>query len=285
MTDVDQLRAFHEEEAPYTLPLPTDAMEWKRLDDMHEAMNVYFGHKLSDAPIPNDITQILEIGCGSGAWAIQAAQTYPHAIVTAVDLSPLPDRPIPDNIKFQKLDITQALPFPPASFDVVHARYLFLHLSNWENVLQRVSSLLKPGGWLLLEDIDHMLFQENGEVNVGPNIQEFYRIYYEVYTPSRGVDYIVGSRMEEILKKMNLFSEVNAVKIKCPFDGRSEDPRIRDLGLAMGEFFRRGYRALSPKFIACGITPEIHQGLFDELDDPERSVYNNLFVISSRKAA
>lgn len=282
MSDVDQPRSFHEEPAPYTLPLPNDVWEWKRLDDMHEAMDVYFGRKLSYAPIETNVKQILEIGCGSGAWAIQAAQTYLNATVTAIDLSPLPSRPIPENIKFQKLDITKTLPFEPTSFDIVHARYLFLHLSEWEAVLRRVIALLKPGGWLLLEDIDHMLFQENGEVNVGPNIQEFYRIYYR-YASARKVDYIVGSRMEEVLNNMDQFSEVNAVKIKCPFGGNSEDPTARDLGLAMGEFFRRGYRAVSPKFVASGLTREVHEGLFKELDDPARSIYNNLFVLCSRK--
>jgi hypothetical protein len=43
---------------------------------------------------------------------------------------------------------------PEATFDVVHARLLLEHLPPRKQVLQRLISALKPGGWILIEDLD-----------------------------------------------------------------------------------------------------------------------------------
>ena len=39
-------------------------------------------------------------------------------------------------------------------YDVVHARYVLLHLKEWEVVLKKLADSLKPGGWLFIEDPD-----------------------------------------------------------------------------------------------------------------------------------
>ncbi|KAG5352453.1 hypothetical protein C0989_002163 [Termitomyces sp. Mn162] len=99
-----------------------------RLDEMHKGIDIYLGHKLSLGPDVYNVEKILEIGCGSCAWAIQAAEVYPEAIVNAIDKSALPPRPLPSNIRFMQLDVTESLPFEPASFDIIHARYVFVHV-------------------------------------------------------------------------------------------------------------------------------------------------------------
>jgi len=40
------------------------------------------------------------------------------------------------------------------SFDLVHARYVLLHLKEWEVVLKKLADSLRPGGWLFIEDPD-----------------------------------------------------------------------------------------------------------------------------------
>jgi hypothetical protein len=43
---------------------------------------------------------------------------------------------------------------PESSFDLIHARLLFEHLPPREQVLERLVRSLKPGGWMLIEDLD-----------------------------------------------------------------------------------------------------------------------------------
>lgn len=36
--------------------------------------------------------------------------------------------PLPSNIKFLRADVLEPLPFEPESFDIIHARFVFLHV-------------------------------------------------------------------------------------------------------------------------------------------------------------
>ncbi|KAF5382052.1 hypothetical protein D9615_004191 [Tricholomella constricta] len=316
MSTVDpQARSFQEGPATYMLPVSpsliylhfpslsqsshqNDAQEWNRLDEMHKGIDAFLGHKLSYAPLSEDAKRILEIGwaphnflislahsltyrSGSGAWAIQAAETYPDATVTAVDLSPLPPRPLPKNVTFLKLNIVEEeLPFEPASFDIIHTRFLLTHLPKWEDVVQRVTALLKPGGWLLVEDIDHIALDDNG--GAGPGVQKFYNIYH-AFAATQNVDHMVGSKLEGTLKRLNLFSIVNGIEVKCPFHGGSNDPSLHALGRTMRKSLITVYKDLNPRLVAAGLTPEVQQGFFQEAGDRARGLYVKLYMTWSRK--
>src|SRR5205814_1252413 len=43
---------------------------------------------------------------------------------------------------------------PEAAFDLTHARAVLTHLPERWQALQRMVSALKPGGWLLVEEVD-----------------------------------------------------------------------------------------------------------------------------------
>lgn len=43
---------------------------------------------------------------------------------------------------------------PEAAFDLVHARYVLIHLPHADRALERMLSALKPGGYLVLEEPD-----------------------------------------------------------------------------------------------------------------------------------
>jgi methylase of polypeptide subunit release factors len=65
--------------------MPTDEKEQDRLDMHHEIMLQLLGGKLHLAPIDTP-QKILDIGTGTGIWAIDAADTYPSAEVVGTDL-------------------------------------------------------------------------------------------------------------------------------------------------------------------------------------------------------
>lgn len=121
-----------------------------RLDELHAGLTAFFDGHLSLAPLESlKPTNILELGSGSGAWyareattieimfcvgsldnprAIQAARQFPDARITAVDIAPMPERDVPSNIHFRKMDITKRLPFNSEGYDVVHARFVMMHV-------------------------------------------------------------------------------------------------------------------------------------------------------------
>jgi len=47
-----------------------------------------------------------------------------------------------------------ANPIEPSSYDLVHARNLLMHLPDPKAALQRLYAAVRPGGWLMVEDVD-----------------------------------------------------------------------------------------------------------------------------------
>ncbi|KAF7374740.1 S-adenosyl-L-methionine-dependent methyltransferase [Mycena sanguinolenta] len=161
---------------------PTSDIE--RLDTMHNTIARYFGRELGPAPLDGmHPSKIMELGCGTGAWAIQAAKQFPDAQVVAVDQSPLPDRILPPNLKFHRADVTQKLGFEDETFDIVHARFLMAYVVDGPDALLRASRLVKPGGLLLIEDADWTSLAESG----GPATRQALYKYKEIQD-RRGVD-------------------------------------------------------------------------------------------------
>ncbi|KAF8515542.1 S-adenosyl-L-methionine-dependent methyltransferase [Gautieria morchelliformis] len=203
------------------------------LDATHEAIKFYLGGRLSLAPLEKSTSpmSILDMGCGSGAWAIQAAEQFPDADVLAVDLCMLPSRPLPPNLRFQILDLTKPFPFESQSFDIVHASFVFHHLPTYEEVLNRAMQLLKPGGWLLLDDGETGCRDEPGHEVARKIIQEF--MERKKINPR-----VTASAVQGIIESSGLFSEVNVRNVIFPIS-RDQDPHLETGLLPMVELYRK----------------------------------------------
>ncbi|KAJ4486947.1 S-adenosyl-L-methionine-dependent methyltransferase [Lentinula lateritia] len=268
-------------QAPYPLPTSSRGVERRRLDDMHHGIARYL-KRLTYAPL-NNPTRILELGSGTGAWSVEAAETFPSAEVVAADMSPLPETlNVPPNLTFKQMNFLDPFAFHPGSFDVVHMRFVMIHLPNPDVYIHRLASLLRPGGWLLLEDVNHTLLDANRPV--GPGVQALYRGYRE-YMHKQGVDPQVGAQLKNMLERSKEFSEVKEVVIPCYMNPRStEDPALQDLGEILKYSIDGVYVGIMEKVgPAGGITPEILRGWRREVNDPERDLRIDMHLTWSKK--
>jgi SAM-dependent methyltransferase len=99
---------------------------------------------------PQPDWRCLEIGAGAGTVAEWLARTCPEGQVVAADIDPrfLTER---ENLQVVRHDITVD-DFPEKSFDLIHARYVFVHLPSRERLIHEMARWLAPGGWLILEE-------------------------------------------------------------------------------------------------------------------------------------
>lgn len=68
--------------------MPNDESESDRLDLTHQMLKIVLGNKIALAPIGEKPVRILDIGTGTGIWAIEMADEYPSAEIIGTDLSP-----------------------------------------------------------------------------------------------------------------------------------------------------------------------------------------------------
>jgi SAM-dependent methyltransferase len=124
------------QDADRVAPLPPNA--WLRFDVVSRML-------------PPAITEVLEIGCGQGAFAVRLAQRYtylglePDATSFAVAqrrIKEMGGRGEVRNIALAELDA--------GSFDMVCAFEVLEHIENDEAALVEWTTRLRPGGWLLL---------------------------------------------------------------------------------------------------------------------------------------
>ncbi len=108
----------------------------------------------------HDGARVLDVGCGTGLLTVRIAHAHPALQVTGIDAS----RPMikvanrkrsSDNCHFQQA-LGEDLPFQDAHFDLVSSALFFHHVDRElkQQTLQEIRRVLKPGGELLIADMD-----------------------------------------------------------------------------------------------------------------------------------
>jgi SAM-dependent methyltransferase len=104
---------------------------------------------------------VLDAGSGIGEVALLlGSRVGPDGAIVGVDLSAeLVERAQAraegvGNVEYQVGDIT-SLPFTDASFDAVYSERVFLHLSSPQAAMTELFQVLRPGGRLLIVDLDN----------------------------------------------------------------------------------------------------------------------------------
>lgn len=97
----------------------------------------------------------LEIGAGGGTVAgWMCEQAAPTGEVLAIDLDTRFVERLPHaNLEVRKHDVSTGLP-DDRRYDLIHGRLVLEHVPNRSEVVTQLIGALKPGGWILLEDVD-----------------------------------------------------------------------------------------------------------------------------------
>lgn len=105
-------------------------------------------------------SRVLEIGCGSGAYALHLAAATGSSIL-GVDINQAGirnasslacDRRLDSRVSFELCDVTKPLPFADQAFDAAFANDVLCHIPTRPALLREIFRILKPRGRLLFSD-------------------------------------------------------------------------------------------------------------------------------------
>jgi ubiquinone/menaquinone biosynthesis C-methylase UbiE len=128
---------------------------------LHDQADTLAGLLHHDSCFPPGST-VLEAGCGVGAQTVYLARNSPQARIISIDISPVSlekaqaivEKEGIANARFQTADLFD-LPFANASFDHVFVCFVLEHLKEPVRALEKLRTVLKPGGTITVIEGDH----------------------------------------------------------------------------------------------------------------------------------
>ena len=190
----------------------------------------------------------LEVGCGAGSiaqWLAARVGETGHVLATDLDTRFLDGHGLA-NLEVRTHNIVTD-PLDEAAFDLIHARAVLVHLPDRQHVLERLVGALRPGGWLLIEDVDFggstasMLSQY---VTAAPPSQAAMERIYQAFGTvfaANGADPSYGSRLPNTLAGAGLTRV--AAELHAPVvSGGSE------------QWTRGSAEQLAERLVATGVT-------------------------------
>ncbi|KAL2831418.1 S-adenosyl-L-methionine-dependent methyltransferase [Aspergillus cavernicola] len=207
--------------------IPEDEQEQERLDMQHEICLITMDRKLYLSPLPAEVQNVLDIGTGTGIWAIDFADQHPISSVIGTDLSPIQPSWIPPNCKFEIDDYEQPWTFSQ-NFDFIHGRMLAGSIGDADALFKQAYDRLTPGGWFELQDFLFPVRADDGTMD-GTPFETLNSKMLEALSLI-GRDGRLADRFKKVMID-NGFENVAEVRYKWPQNGWPKDKHLKSIGL------------------------------------------------------
>ncbi|MCE7977141.1 MAG: methyltransferase domain-containing protein [Nitrospira sp. NTP1] len=202
----------------------------------------------------------LEVGAGAGSivrWLEQ--RVGPSGKVVALDTNPRFLR----GSSTSTIDILQGdicdTDLPLAMFDLVHARYVMIHIADYQKAFERMLRCVKPGGWVVIEEPD---FEAARAVTAADDARaSFARVSaaIERMFTSLGMDHALGAKLPAIFQRQDLSH------LRVEHEGH-----LSPGGGAIAQLMKLSAEQLREKYVATGLVTEADIEQYCRLaDDPD----------------
>lgn len=200
------------------------------LDIIHHVLTLLLDGELCLAPINDKIQKVLDIGTGTGLWAIDFGDKYPSAEVIGTDLSPIQPNWVPPNVSFQIDDCTQPWTFAENYLDFVHIRWLFGSIKDWDELYREAYRALKPGGWIESHEASTQFRSDDGSVNDETAMGQFGRFFADGGKKMGRSMTILEDGVQRKGIKGTGFVNIQEKDFKSPLGAWPSDPKMKEMG-------------------------------------------------------
>ncbi|KAL8965023.1 MAG: hypothetical protein Q9197_006707 [Variospora fuerteventurae] len=183
--------------------------------------------KLHLAPIQNP-RRAIDIGTGTGTWAVDFAEAYPNTSIIGTDLSPIQPETKPPNLVFEIDDCCSDWVYPKNHFDYIHVRQMYGSIADWHRFYKDCYDHLTPGGYIEQAELNPVLKSDDGSIVPGDVLDQCGTLAVQAGI-SLGSSLEVEKSMQDDIARAG-FTEVVKTTYKWPVGAWSNDPRLKELG-------------------------------------------------------
>ncbi|WPH01370.1 Hypothetical protein R9X50_00421300 [Acrodontium crateriforme] len=250
--------------------LPNDDDEQERLDMTHHVFRLALDGELCATKL-DDPMRILDVGTGTGLWAVEMGDLFPKTEIVGTDLSPIQPSWVPPNVSFYVEDATGEWSFAPDDFDFIHARTLAGSILDWPSFLQRCMFHLRPGGKLEIAEGRANFWYARNSV---PSDSYTHQWLSEWRRLSSMLHFDVFPELSGFAEKCS-FKNVKTKEVVVPLGLWPKDPKLKEIGrwfkaqflesaleaYTLALFTRNGgWKEVEVKTLIAHVKEEIEQG-------------------------
>ena len=236
--------------------------------------------KLHIAPIslkPGSLT--LDVGTGTGIWAVDFARHNPLSRVIGTDLSTIqPTINVPANCEFKVTNAEQDWNFEEP-LDFIHSRLLNFGTHNWPSYFRRYFENLNPGGWV---QGNFPLCCDDGSAGPDSALLRWSHLVQEAMA-NLGIDAKPGVKFKEYLSSQG-FVNIQENLSRWPYGPWPEDEAGKKLGSLQKQNILMALEAVSMILLnkQPGWTKEELEAIIrevrEDLDDLGKHTYCRMYV-------
>ncbi|GAB0136405.1 hypothetical protein EsDP_00004706 [Epichloe bromicola] len=208
-------------------PIPNDDLEQNRENMKHAMLMMLTGDKPFFSPIGDHPQKILDIGTGTGIWAIEVGDRYPSAQVCGIDLTPIQPEWVPTNVSF--LVDNCELDWIERDVDLAHFRFMVMILKDISTVLGHAFESLRPGGWIELQELQGVPLCDDGTMTDDDPVKYLYDTAGKAYSKF-GMSTTLPAELEPHLRQAG-FENIHCQIMKVPIGPWAKETTMRNVGL------------------------------------------------------
>jgi len=267
---------------------PNDEGENDRLDLQHHVYSLCYDGKLTTVPIDKDfqVHRVLDVGTGTGIWAIDYGDEHPEATVLGIDLSPIQPGFLPPNVTFEIDDAEEPWTYSQ-KFDLIHGRMLTGSFANVPKFFDQTFENTTPGGYIELTDIVFPMRSDDGTLKEDSYMLQWINTLVDA-SKKVGRDLNASATYKAEMERVG-YTDIVETMYVWPINRWPKDSKFKELGMWTCENMIAGVGGLSMALLTrvCGWSVEEVEAYLvnvrKEIKDTKIHSYWNIRTIYGRK--
>ncbi|KAJ5710493.1 S-adenosyl-L-methionine-dependent methyltransferase [Penicillium malachiteum] len=258
--------------------------EFEEVDMGQHVYGLLYKGQLFQSPIDSP-SRVLDVGAGSGKWAMDMGVMYPDATITGVDLSPIQPSWTPGNVKFDVEDVNKEWNYAD-KFDLIHVQGMAGMIKDWAYLSGQAMNTLTPGGYLEIHDFLLGTTSDDGTLSSDSNLTRFNDYIVKRYHILE-MDHFPSTRIQESLERAG-FLDIQRKMFYVPTNTWPMDQETSELGRFWNLHFMEAIQGSIELFVKFGgLSQEdalsFTESVQAEVNNRRIHAYDVVYVFTARK--